>query len=89
MASRCRLAIKYASGIHHVDVNAIRLSGATLYASIFRFDNDVLLNTHLWGAGAPESPILHFQRQTAQGIAASAIESFERVWAAAQPLPAG
>jgi transcriptional regulator with XRE-family HTH domain len=89
MASRCRLAIKYASGIHYVDPDAVRLSAATLYASIFRFDDDVLLNTHLWGAGAPESPIFHFHRQTNRGIAASAIDSFERVWAAAQPLPAG
>lgn len=89
MASRCRLAIKYASGIHYVDADAVRLSGATLYASIFRFDDAVLLNTHLWGAGAPDSPMLHFHRQTDRGIAASAIDSFERVWDAAQPLPAG
>lgn len=27
----------------------VRRSGAPLYASILRFDDDVLLNTHLWG----------------------------------------
>lgn len=89
MASRCRLAINYASGIHHVDADAVRVSGAILYASIFRFDEEVLINTHLWGSGAPDSPIFHFHRQTDQGITARALDAFERVWAAAQPLPDG
>jgi hypothetical protein len=91
LASRCRLAAKYARAIQHsridpgTDTGAVRLSGATLYASIFRFDDDVLLNTHLWGAAAGDSPVFHFRRQRDAGIAASAISSFDRVWEGAQP----
>ncbi len=95
LASRCRLAAKYARAIKYsrtdpgTDTRAVRLSGATLYASIFRFDDDVLLNTHLWGNAASDSPVFHFRRQGERGIAASAIRSFDRVWEAAQPLPEG
>ena len=89
LAGRCRLATRYARGIHNAEPDAVRLSGATLYASIFRFDDDVLLNTHLWGNPAGDSPVYHFRKQHDAGIAAGAIRSFERVWAAAQPLPDG
>ncbi len=92
VASRSRLATKYARAIKYSradpgsDTHAVRLSGATLYASIFRFDDDILLNTHLWGNAASDSPVFHFRRQSDAGIAARAIRSFERVWADAQPL---
>jgi transcriptional regulator with XRE-family HTH domain len=89
LAARCRLALGYAQPIHHVDPHAVRISGATLYATILRFDNDVLLNTHLSGNPASESPVFHFHHEQAHGIAASAIGSFERVWEAAQLLPDG
>lgn len=95
LASRCRLAAKYARAIQYSrdnpgsDTGAVRLSGATLYASMFRFDDDVLLNTHLWGSAAGDSPVFHFRLQRDAGIAASAIRSFERVWQNAQPLAAG
>jgi hypothetical protein len=92
LASRCRLAARYARAIKYsrtdpgCDTHAVRLTGATLYASIFRFDDDVLLNTHLWGNAASDSPVFHFRQQTDDGIAAGAIRSFERVWRDAQPL---
>jgi transcriptional regulator with XRE-family HTH domain len=89
LAGRCRLAVAYARGIQHVEPGAVRLSGATLYASVCRFDDEVLLNTHLWGNAAGDSPVFHFRKQRNDGIAASAISSFERVWSAAQPLAAG
>jgi hypothetical protein len=89
LAGRCRLAVTYARGIQRVASNTVRLSGATLYASVFRFDDDVLLNTHLWGNAAGDSPVFHFRQQRDDGIAASVITSCERVWAAAQPLPEG
>lgn len=89
LAGRCRLAARYTQPIKHADADAVRISGATLYASIFRFDDELLLNTHLWGNPASDSPVFHFRRESDDGIAASAIRSFERIWQAAQPLPTG
>jgi hypothetical protein len=89
MTSRCRIAANYARPIHRADSGAVRLSGATLYNSLFRFDDEVLVNSHLWGSPAAASPVYHYRRQSDRGVAATAIRSFERVWAAAQPLPVG
>ncbi|MGH2843987.1 MAG: XRE family transcriptional regulator, partial [Solirubrobacteraceae bacterium] len=86
LAARCRLAASYAQGILDVDAGAVRLSDATLYASIFRFDDELLINPHLWGTAASDSPVLHFRRRTDHGVPARAIESFDRVWRAAQPV---
>jgi hypothetical protein len=80
---------RYASVIQRVDPNAIRQSGATLYNSVLRFDEEVLVNAHFWGNPAADSPVLHFRRRGDRGIAATALRSFERVWEAAQPVPVG
>lgn len=89
LVGRCRLAANYAQPVINLEPNAVRLSDATLYASVLRFDDDVLLNTHLWGNPAGDSPVFHFRRERSDGIAANAIASFERVWAAGQPLADG
>jgi hypothetical protein len=62
---------------------------STLYSSIFRFDDEVLVNTHFWGSPASHAPVLHLRRQGDRGMASHALRSFERVWEEAQPLPAG
>jgi lambda repressor-like predicted transcriptional regulator len=89
MTSRCRIAANYAKAVQRADDRAVRQSGATLYNSLFRFDDEVLVNSHFWGSPAAASPVYHFRRQGDRGVAATAIRSFERVWEAAQPLPAG
>ena len=89
MANRCRIAANYAAVIQRVDPGAVRRSGATLYNSLLRFDDEVLVNTHFWGNPAAESPVFHFRRRGDSGIAANALRSFERVWETAQPVPVG
>jgi hypothetical protein len=86
MASRCKIAIDYARPILDADRDAVRVTGTTLYCSIFRFDDEVLANTHFWGNPAAESPVLHFRFRSDGGIAANVLRSFERVWGRAQPL---
>jgi hypothetical protein len=86
MASRCKIAIGYARPLLDVAPGAVRLTSATLYCSIFRFDDEVLANTHFWGNPAAVSPVLHLRYRGQRGIAANVIRSFERVWDRAQPL---
>jgi transcriptional regulator with XRE-family HTH domain len=86
MASRCRIAISYASPILAAEPDAVRLTHATLYCSIFRFDDEVLANTHFWGNPAAESQVLHLRYRGDGGIAANVVRSFERVWDRAQSL---
>jgi hypothetical protein len=89
IAGRCRLAAICAQPICLVDPEAVRQSATTLYASIFRFDDDLLLNTQLYGNAAVDSPVLHVRRQGDRGIFANAIRSFERVWKDSQPVSVG
>lgn len=89
MAARCRLALEYAKPIAAIDPSAVRCSAFTLYASLFRFDDDVLVNMHLWGNPACESPVLHCRVGQDRGLGANAVRSFERVWESAQPAATG
>lgn len=84
MAARCRLALTYAGRIAKVVPGTVRRSGATLYASILRFDDDVLLNTHLWGSPAGDAPVFCLRRRNDSSLAANVIASFDRVWDQAQ-----
>jgi transcriptional regulator with XRE-family HTH domain len=86
LAARCRLATGYARVIADADPTALRWSAATLYASILRFDQEVLVNMHLWGNPACSSPVLCLRHQSESGVAANVIRSFERVWQDAQPV---
>ncbi len=88
MAARCRLALTYAGPLARAQPGAVRHSDRVLYASLLRFDDEVLVNTHLWGNPAACSPVLHLRRAGDNGMAAAAMGSFERVWAAAQPVAA-
>lgn len=88
LAARCRIALTYAAPLAKARPSAVRRSDKILYASLLRFDDEVLVNTHLWGNPAACSPVLHLRRADDRGVAATALESFERVWAAAQPATA-
>jgi transcriptional regulator with XRE-family HTH domain len=86
MAARIRLSMSYlgpAFGVRGVEV---RLHATTLYNSIFRFDDDVLVNTHAYGAVAAKSPVMHVRRIAGGRLFGHYMASFERVWGEAEPL---
>jgi lambda repressor-like predicted transcriptional regulator len=86
LAARCRLALTYAAPLVEAFPEAVRISDATLYASILRFDDDMFANVHLWGNPAAESPVLHLRRSGEAGVAENVLRSFGRVWDRAQPV---
>jgi transcriptional regulator with XRE-family HTH domain len=88
MAGRCRICIEYARSLLELDPDAVRTAGATLYSSIFRFDDDLLVNIHLFGNAATDSPVVHL-RVGRGSIAENVMRSFERVWNQARPLADG
>lgn len=66
-------------------VAAIRLHDTPLYNSIYRFDDDMLVNSHVYGILAAWTPVLHLRRIDGAYFS-TYLESFERVWASARPL---
>jgi transcriptional regulator with XRE-family HTH domain len=63
----------------------IRCHGTTLYNSIYRYDDEMIVNPHVFGAPAPHAPALHLRRLSAGDLFETYAESFERVWEAGVP----
>jgi transcriptional regulator with XRE-family HTH domain len=63
----------------------IRLHDTPLYNSIYRFDDEMIVNTHVYGILAAYTPTWRLRRVDGAYFS-TYLESFERVWALAQPL---
>lgn len=84
--SRARVALRHYQPLIGTAGVTIGLHGTTLYNSIYRFDDDMLVNVHLWGANAFFAPVMHLRRVTGGTLFAMYAENFEAVWAQAQPV---
>jgi transcriptional regulator with XRE-family HTH domain len=74
-----------------LDVNGIeiRLHSTTLYNSIYRADDELLVNPHIYGFGAAQAPIIQLRQIVGGTMVTTYLDSFERVWASARSLSAG
>ncbi|MFF4415658.1 hypothetical protein ACFYY8_24265 [Streptosporangium sp. NPDC001559] len=63
----------------------VRLHGTILYNSIYRADNDLLVNLHAYGTRASDAPVVYITGNEPNSTAATYRDSFERVWACAVP----
>lgn len=66
----------------------IRLHPTVLYNSIYRADGEMLVNQHVYGIAAAYAPVLHLRDQGDDEVFRTYVESFDRVWSSARPLPA-
>ena len=64
----------------------IRLHSTVLYNSIYRADDEMLINQHIYGIAAAYAPVLHLRRHSDDDVFSTYVASFERVWSSAQPL---
>ena len=58
----------------------IRLHGTVLYNSIYRADDQLLVNTHIYGVMANNAPVFHLRKIPGGEMASTYMDSFERVW---------
>src|SRR4051794_14481685 len=65
---------------------AIRLHSTVLYNSLYRGDDEMLINQHIHGIAAAYAPVLHLRRRSDEGVFSTYLESFERVWTTTTPL---
>lgn len=63
----------------------VRLHDTTLYHSLFRYDDNLLVNPHVWGQPAMANPVLHLRRGGEHGWFDHYAQSFDAVWAGARP----
>lgn len=86
VASRVALALGYFRDVLGVPGFEVRLHDTTLYASLYRSDNTMLANVHVYGSPAGQSPVLHLRRVPGGRCFDHYARSFDRVWAAATPM---
>ncbi|MBB4890932.1 hypothetical protein FHS38_007025 [Streptomyces netropsis] len=70
-------------GVPGIDV---RTHGTTLYNSLYRADDQVIVNAHVWGVNAYGAPVWHLRRNGDGGMFDTYASSFDAVWATANPV---
>lgn len=85
MAARIRNALVLIRPLLAIDGVELRLHRTVLYNSIYRADDQALVNAHVHGVGAPNAPVLHLRRVAGGDLLTLYADSFEGVWAGAVP----
>jgi transcriptional regulator with XRE-family HTH domain len=85
LAARIRNALASYRPLVGVDGVEMRFHNTTLYNSIFRFDDEMIINTHVYGFQGAHAPSLHLRRLSAGDLFETYSESFESVWNLAKP----
>ncbi|MFI6683076.1 helix-turn-helix domain-containing protein [Streptomyces sp. NPDC050485] len=86
--SRCRLALLHYRPLASVPGIELRTHGTTLYNSLYRADDQVLVNAHVWGVNAYGAPVWHLRRHESGGMFDTYADSFNAVWETARPVEA-
>ncbi|MFD7080306.1 helix-turn-helix domain-containing protein [Streptomyces sp. NPDC059918] len=86
--SRCRLALLHYRPLASVPGIELRTHGTTLYNSLYRADDQMLVNAHVWGVNAYGAPVWHLRRHDSGGMFDTYADSFSAVWETARPVEA-
>ncbi|MCG5215444.1 helix-turn-helix domain-containing protein [Streptosporangium sp. KLBMP 9127] len=86
LAAQIRTALRYYQALRQVDGVEIRLHDTILYNSIYRGDDHLLVNTHIYGKFAADAPVMHLRRVTGGGMVSAYTDSFDSVWDRAVPV---
>lgn len=86
MGAKIRNALVNYGPLFRIPGVEFRLHSTTLYNSIYRSDNELLVNPHVYGVGASKAPVLHIQAVPGGELTDAYIESIERVWEDARPI---
>src|SRR3984957_859176 len=80
MAAKVRNSIVLFRRLQSTENVEIRLHGTTLYNSIYRADDQLLVNTHIYGTMASNAPVFHLRKVAGGDMVTTYLESFDRVW---------
>ncbi|MFE1444442.1 XRE family transcriptional regulator [Streptomyces sp. NPDC058739] len=87
--SRCQLALMHYRPLVGIPGIEVRTHTTTLYNSIYRADDQALVNGHVWGVNAYAAPVWHLRRNGPGGMFDTYADSFDAVWATATPVGEG
>jgi phosphatidylserine/phosphatidylglycerophosphate/cardiolipin synthase-like enzyme len=84
--ARVRMALSYYAPLAGVPGVRFLLQKETLYNSIFVYDDEMLVNQHVYGMYGYMAPILHLRRIEGGDFFDMYIRSFDRVWEISSPI---
>lgn len=85
IAAKIRNALAYFRPIADAPGIEIRCHSTTLYNSVYRYDDEMIANPHVYGLTAPHAPALHLRRLSAGSLFETYARSFDAVWETAKP----
>ncbi|MFF7155344.1 helix-turn-helix domain-containing protein [Streptomyces sp. NPDC008139] len=85
LAAKIRASLTYYRSLLTVTGCEVRLHDTTLYTSLFRYDDTLLANPHIYGQPASANPVLHLKWAETNGWFDTYAHSFDAVWADARP----
>lgn len=85
LVGRIRMALAYYRPLANVEGVAFHLHCTSLYNSIFRYDDQMLVNQHIYGTYGYLAPVLHLRRVEGADLFDTYMKSFERVWEESYP----
>ena len=86
IGARCESSVEYISEVADLPGVSVRTHGTTLYVSVFRFDDSMLINSHTFGSIPAQSPVMHLRRVPGGQLFDFYAQAFERVWATGEPV---
>ena len=87
MAAKIQNALVPYRSLRKIEGAEFRFHQTILYNSIYRGDDHLLVNTHIYGVPAAGAPVWHLRKVAGGEIASTYLESFEHVWDSAAPVP--
>ncbi|WP_175541357.1 XRE family transcriptional regulator [Streptomyces aidingensis] len=85
LAAKIRASLTYYRSLVDAPGCEVRLHDVAVYSSLFRYDNQLLVNPHLWGQPASANPLFRLSRTPDSDFFERYMESFEAVWNIARP----
>ncbi|MET8698243.1 helix-turn-helix domain-containing protein [Kitasatospora sp. NPDC004723] len=86
MAGKIRNALANYASLFGVPGVEFRLHSTTLYNSLYRADDDLLVNGHVYGVGAYLAPVLHLAQVPGGELFSTYAASIERIWESSRAI---
>ncbi|WP_214108074.1 XRE family transcriptional regulator [Acrocarpospora catenulata] len=85
ISAKIRNAITLFQPLRGLPGTEFRFHRTVLYNSLYRADDELLINTHVYGTPASDAPVVHLRANGDQGSFPMYMTSFERTWETANP----
>lgn len=86
MAAKIRQVRQYYDRLQGTHGVYVGYHHTTLYNSIYRFDDEMLVNMHVLGVPAPHAPVMHLRRLSGGDLFRTYADCFDRVALCSYPL---